>query len=110
MTWLPLRLKGQAILIPMSVAVKLNLHFNHVHWTAKPGKTEGRFLADLSNAKSGHVLNTDFTKSAIEARYGRCSLPTIREIVSSIYEVANECGGLSCVSLWKNDIVSAFNQ
>ena len=94
----------------MSAAIRLNLHFNHVHWTAKPGKPEGRFLADLSNAKSGQVLNNDSAKSAIEARYGRCYLPTIRDIVTTIYDVANTCGGLSFVSLWKDDIVSAFNQ
>ena len=102
--------KGQAIMIPMSIALGLNLHFNHVHWTAKPGKPEGRFLGDLSNAKSGQVLNNPWSKTAIEARYGRCHLPTIRDIVTTILNVAADCGGLAFVSLWKDDIVSAFNQ
>ena len=47
--------KKQAILLPLSVAVKCNLHFSPLHWTPKPGKPLGRFLCDLSNAQSGCV-------------------------------------------------------
>ena len=102
--------KKQAILLPLSVAVKCNLHFSPLHWTPKPGKPLGRFLCDLSNAQSGCVLNNPAAKALIDARYGAVALPTIGDIVDAIYDMANQSGGLSNVLLWKEDIVSAFNQ
>jgi hypothetical protein len=98
------------LLLPLDIALAGGLHFNPVHWTSKPGKPEGRFLCDLSNAESGCVINTADAKPLIDSRYGPVSLPTIQEIVDKIFHVAESAGGLHNVRLWKEDIVGAFNQ
>jgi hypothetical protein len=103
-------LTGQALLIPVAVAETLTLHYNPIHWTPKVGKPIGRFLGDLSNTKSGSVLNNDGAKEAIQKRYGTVTLPTIRDIVLGILRVAQRSGGLCNVLLWKEDVVTAFNQ
>ena len=102
--------KGQALLLPLDIVLSGDVHFNPVHWTSKPGKPEGRFLCDLSNAGSGCVINNDSAKPLIDQRYGPVSLPTIQEIVDKIFRVAESAGGLHNVRLWKEDIVGAFNQ
>jgi hypothetical protein len=90
--------------------VACDLHFSPVHWTAKPGKAEGRFLCDLSNSEEYHVLNDEAAKAFIEARYGSVTLPSIRDIVDKIYLCAESAGGMKHVRLWKEDVVAAFNQ
>jgi hypothetical protein len=102
--------KGQALLLTLDAALASGLHFNPVHWTSKPGKPEGRFLCDLSNAEAGCVINDDSAKPMIDQRYGSVALPTIQEIVDNILRVAESAGGLHNVRLWKEDIVGAFNQ
>jgi len=105
-----LQQKGQALLLPLEVAIACDVHFSPVHWTPKPGKPEGRFLCDLSHAEAGCALNEDSAKILIEERYGAVEYPTITNIVDKIFECASMAGGLHNVRLWKEDIVGAFNQ
>jgi hypothetical protein len=102
--------KGQALLLSVDSAVAAGVHFNPVHWTPKPGKPEGRFLCDLSNAEAGSVINEESAKPAIDTRYGPVELPSIQFVVDKILDAADMYGGLENIRIWKEDIVGAFNQ
>ena len=102
--------KGEALIIPLSVALKLKVHFSPIHWTAQQGKPAGRFLGDLTNTKSGCVVNDPAAKPLIEARYGAVTLPTIWDIVDDILVAARRAGGIKHIRLWKEDVVGAFNR
>lgn len=100
----------QALLLPATATSDLGLHFSPVHWTAKPGKPEGRFIADMSDDAAGSALNSPEAAAALTARYGELTLPTILDLVDQLFTVADSCGGLHNVRIWKEDVVGAFNR
>ena len=102
--------KNQVFLLPLAALTDTTVHYSSLHWTPKPGKPEGRFLGDLSNNTAGSSVNSDDARAAIVERFGEAPLPSISDIVGHIFEVADSCGGLANVSLWKEDIVGAFGQ
>jgi hypothetical protein len=105
-----LRDSHQALLLPASATANLDLHYSPVHWTAKPGKPEGRFIADMSDDSGGSALNSPEAAALLTARYGALTLPTILDLVDQLFAVADKCGGLHNVRIWKEDIVGAFNR
>lgn len=62
-----------------------NLHLCKGHWTTKKGKPSGRTLGDLYNV-DGTAINTDETKFAAAAYYGKINHPKIEHIAVMIYE------------------------
>lgn len=102
--------KKQALLLPNHIALTLGLHFSPIHWTDKPGKPLGRFLADLTNTSSGCAVNNIAAKAEIDNMYGLVNLPTIHDVVEALFVAADKAGGLENVLAWKEDVVGAFNQ
>ena len=73
-------------------------------------KPAGRILIDPSNPKGeGWPLNTPEVKAAAEERYGKLTLPTIKEIVFALLAYAKGRGyDLKDMRLFKLDISNAF--
>lgn len=101
--------EGKALLLPTPSLHSENVHFNAVHWTAKPGRPEGRFLGDCSNGPENQSLNTDDVKDMIISRYGELHHPTIVDIIRDIVALGDKVGCLQSLRLWKDDIVGAFS-
>ena len=102
------REKKKAILLPTHLLGTQNVHFNAVHWTAKPGKPEGRFLGDCSNGPENQSLNVEDVKEVISRRYGELYHPSIVDIIQDIVDMGgNTLGSLQSLRLWKDDIVGA---
>jgi hypothetical protein len=76
-----------AFFLPLQLALENvpNLHLCKAHWTTKKGKPSGRPLGDLSNV-DGTPINTDETKAAAAAYYGKIKHPTIENIAVMIYD------------------------
>ena len=74
--------EGWAILLSMATASLLvGIHFVAAHWAAKKGKQSGRVITDASDGDTGHVLNGDEVKEAIDAFYGSIHHPTIDDMI-----------------------------
>ena len=98
----------KAILLPTHLLGAQNVHFNAVHWTAKPGKPEGCFLGDCSNGPENQSLNVEDVKEVISRRYGELYHPSIVDIIQDIVDMGgNTLGSLQSLRLWKDDIVGA---
>ena len=104
-----------AFFLPLNMAQEHvpNLHLCKAHWTTKKGKPSGRPLGDLSNV-DGTPINTDETKVAAAAFYGKINHPTIEHIAIMIYEfwVASKECDLSRrwedMRIWKMDLKGAY--
>jgi hypothetical protein len=103
-------LEGFVLILPQAALQSFRPHYNNIHWCPKPGVPAGRFLGDCSNRVSGDVLNSLSAKERIVQRYGDLRHPTIEELVTLIFRVANKAGGLHRIALWKEDVASAFGQ
>jgi hypothetical protein len=79
--------KRLAFFLPLEMARQHvpNLNLCKAHWTTKKGKPSGRPLGDLSNV-DGTPINTDATKVAAAAYYGKIKHPTIEDIEVMIYD------------------------
>lgn len=104
-----------AFFLPLDMAQEYvpNLHLCKAHWTTKKRKPSGRPLGDLSNV-DGTPINTDETKVAAAAFYGRINHPTIEHIAIMIYEfwvAAKECDASrrwEDMRIWKMDLKGAY--
>jgi hypothetical protein len=100
-----------AFFLPLELALENvpNLYLCKAHWTTKKGKPSGRPLGDLSNV-DGTPINTDSTKAAAAAYYGKINHPTIEDIAVMIYEFWLEANARdpSCpwedIRIWKMDL------
>ena len=92
--------KRQALLIPLHVATTLGLHFSPIHWTDKPGKPLGRFLAELTNVSSGCAINNIVARAEIDETYGMVTLPSIHDIVEALFAAADLAAGMENVLVW----------
>ena len=111
---------GSLVLLPrkeLSAGDLHGVHLNPTHWTPKPNLEEkasnvfGRPLVDPSNGPLNQVLNTDETRLAAIARYGKVDDPLIDTIVSAWYAFSRASGvPLSQCCMWKEDIENAFGQ
>jgi hypothetical protein len=104
-----------AFFLPLQLALENvpNLHLCKAHWTTKKGKPSGRPLGDLSNV-DGTPINTDETKAAAAAYYGRINHPTIENIAVMIYDFFLEAKARdpTCrwgdMRIWKMDLKGAY--
>ena len=101
---------NKALLLPPEILQQAGCHFNPAHWTAKPGKAEGRFLGDCSNGDHNRVLNAPVVRDLVAKRFGPLTHPTISDVIEAVFHLAERHGGLSHIRLWKEDIVGAFGQ
>jgi len=102
---------NKIIVVPISDEIKAyKPHISPLWWVEQDPiiKPEGRFLGDLSNRESGSALNSEEAKEIIKTRYGELNHPSIIDILTSICELAEQCGGFDSILLWKEDISGAF--
>ena len=104
-----------AFVLPLQLALENvpNLHLCKAHWTTKKGKPSGRPLGDLSNV-DGTPINTEETKAAAAAYYGKINHPTIEHIAAMIHEFWLEAKERdpACrwedLRVWKMDLKGAY--
>ena len=102
---------NKILVVPINEEIKSHgPHISPLWWVEQDPilKPEGRFLGDLTNREAGSPLNSEEAKVHIKLRYGELNHPTIIDILKSICEEANRCGGFHKIRLWKEDISGAF--
>lgn len=105
--------QGRVLLLPLAEIARYGSAYNlssDAWWVGDAGKPAGRILIDPSNPKGeGWALNTPEVKADAEARYGILSLPTIKEIVSSLLAYAKKNDyAVADMRFFKLDISNAF--
>ena len=73
-------------------------------------KPQGRQTSNYRfTNKRGGQINTPYVKSAVKDHYGDIYLPTLKEIILMILAEADDNGGFDHLSLYKMDLLGAFN-
>ena len=105
--------QGRVLLLPLSDLHLYGPIYNlssDAWWVGDTNKPAGCILIDPSNPKGeGWPLNTPEVKATAVERYGKLTLPTIKEIVSALLAYAKRRDyDLKNMRLFKLDISNAF--
>jgi hypothetical protein len=99
--------KGQAVVLPLSVARELTPVSNSipVHWVVKPSNVLGRLIADASGG--AHPPNGPSGRAAAASHFGPIDLPREQEVAAFLLESRR---GLLDPVLSSDDVSGAFSR
>ena len=111
--WFELYEAGFVMLIPTAdmarIPATVKLNYSPPGWARKRGKAKGRCICDYSrNNKNGTPLNTVWVKQLVKEFYGEIE-PCRIEVLVGMTLAQIDRVGLVNVTLWKMDLLGAFN-